>query len=84
MGTRMTSKGQVTIPKAVRQHLGVGPGSEIEFELEPDGRVLVASAQRKKRPRPQMRLPSRFGAIVGTVKSDMTTDEIMKLLRGDR
>jgi antitoxin PrlF len=29
--SRLTSKGQVTIPKAVRDRLGLGPGDEIEF-----------------------------------------------------
>ncbi len=34
--TRMTSKGQVTIPKEVRERLGLRPGDELEF-LEEDG-----------------------------------------------
>ena len=34
--TRLTSKGQVTIPKAVRERLGLRPGDEIEF-VEDDG-----------------------------------------------
>jgi antitoxin PrlF len=29
--SRMTSKGQVTIPKRIRDHLGLKPGSEVEF-----------------------------------------------------
>jgi len=28
---RVTTKGQVTIPKPIRDHLGIGPGSEVEF-----------------------------------------------------
>ena len=28
---RVTSKGQVTIPKEIRDRLGIGPGSEVEF-----------------------------------------------------
>ena len=28
---RVTTKGQVTIPKHIRDHLGIGPGSEVEF-----------------------------------------------------
>ena len=39
--SRMTSKGQVTIPKNIRQVLGVKPGDFVEFELLPDQRVLV-------------------------------------------
>ena len=41
---RMTSKGQVTIPKNIRQVLGVKPGDHVEFELLPDRRVLVKPA----------------------------------------
>ena len=33
MSTTMTSKGQVTIPKPIRDHLGIGPGSKIRFRL---------------------------------------------------
>lgn len=32
----VTSKGQVTIPKAVRQHLGIRAGSRVRFELVDD------------------------------------------------
>jgi AbrB family looped-hinge helix DNA binding protein len=32
--TSVTSKGQVTIPKRVRQALGIKPGSKVEFDLE--------------------------------------------------
>ena len=34
MTVSVTSKGQVTIPKRVRQALGITPGSKVEFELE--------------------------------------------------
>ena len=36
----VTSKGQVTIPKRVRQALGITPGSKVEFELEGGGARL--------------------------------------------
>ena len=39
--SRITSKGQVTIPKNIRQVLGVKPGDQVEFELLPDQRVMV-------------------------------------------
>ena len=35
--TRVTSKGQVTIPKAVRERLGLRPGDEIEFVEDGQG-----------------------------------------------
>ena len=34
MTTQVTSKGQVTIPKRVRDSLGITPGSKVEFDLE--------------------------------------------------
>ncbi len=41
MATTVTSKGQVTIPKPVRDRLGIEPGNAVEFELAPDGRILL-------------------------------------------
>jgi AbrB family looped-hinge helix DNA binding protein len=37
---RVTEKGQVTIPKAIRNRLGIGPGSEVEF-IERDSAVVL-------------------------------------------
>jgi AbrB family looped-hinge helix DNA binding protein len=35
--SRMTVKGQVTIPKSIRERLGLHPGDAVEFEEEPGG-----------------------------------------------
>ncbi len=40
----LTSKGQTTIPKAIRRHLGLKPGDKIRFLVEDDGRVIVLPA----------------------------------------
>ncbi|MEJ7669898.1 MAG: AbrB/MazE/SpoVT family DNA-binding domain-containing protein [Casimicrobiaceae bacterium] len=40
MAVSVTSKGQVTIPKRVRQALGITPGSKVEFDLEGGGARL--------------------------------------------
>jgi antitoxin PrlF len=37
----ITSKGQVTIPKAIRQALKVGVGDRLDFVVEAGGRVLI-------------------------------------------
>ncbi len=37
----LTSKGQVTIPKTVRELLGVKPGDQLDFVVDDEGRVVV-------------------------------------------
>lgn len=72
---RVTSKGQVTIPRHVRLQLGIKPGSEVEFELDRDGARLVR-AKTRGGAKAVKRMRGR-----GTVA--MSTDEIMALTRGD-
>ena len=78
MGTKVTSKGQVTIPKPVRDRLNLKPGSAVDFELAADGRVVLVKAGRKSPP-PR----SRFERLRGSATVKMTTEEIMALMRGD-
>jgi len=37
----ITIKGQATIPKAIRDHLGLKPGDRVKFFLHPDGSVVL-------------------------------------------
>jgi len=76
MPTTVTSKGQVTIPKPVRDHLGIRPGNAIEFELAPDGRVDLLKVG-TRRPR------SRFEHLRGRAGKGLSTDQIMALTRGE-
>lgn len=41
MESALTIKGQATIPKAIRDHLHLGPGDRIKFFLHPDGTVVI-------------------------------------------
>jgi AbrB family looped-hinge helix DNA binding protein len=43
---KMTSKGQITVPKDVRLKLGLKPGDRVRFLLEADGRVRLIPAKR--------------------------------------
>jgi antitoxin PrlF len=41
MESAITTKGQATIPKAVRRHLGLEPGDRVKFFMHPDGSVVL-------------------------------------------
>jgi AbrB family looped-hinge helix DNA binding protein len=75
---RLTSKGQVTIPLAIRQKLGLLPWTEVEFEVDGDRvqiRKKVGSRGRGVRLVDAMRRAPR-------PKPGMTTDELLALTRG--
>ena len=78
MSTTVTSKGQVTIPKPVRDRLGIRPGSAVDFELAADGRIVLVKGEDGGARPP----PSRFEALRGRAGAGLSTDEIMKLTRG--
>lgn len=71
---RVTTKGQVTIPLAIRQELGIEPYSEVEFRKAKDGSYQLVKVSSD---RPE----SRFSKIRGTATVKMSTDEIMALTR---
>jgi AbrB family looped-hinge helix DNA binding protein len=41
MESAITVKGQATIPKTIREHLGLKPGDRVKFFLHPDGSVVL-------------------------------------------
>ena len=71
---RITTKGQVTIPLVVREHLGLLPNSEVEFLIRGDSAVLVKADGRRRGRQLIERMRGR--GDVG-----MSTDEIMALVR---
>lgn len=71
---RVTSKGQVTIPKAVRQCLGIEPNAEVEFR-EDKGRFYLA--------KPETKSTTSFHDLCGTATIKMSSDEIMAMTRGE-
>ena len=76
MASRVTSKGQVTIPKRVRDALGIKPGSVVDFDMDSNGNIVLVKTGNKRR-------KSRFESIRGRFRGRMSTDQIMALLRGD-
>jgi len=78
MSTRMTRKGQVTIPKQVRDRLKLKPGTTVDFRLATDGSVTLAKVGAKR-----VSGNSAFAKIRGAAAGRMTTDRIMALTRGE-
>ena len=76
---RITSKGQVTIPVAIREKAGLLPHTEVDFELDCDAVRIVKA----KAPRRESRGERAVRLLRGTGTVRMTTDEIMALMRGD-
>lgn len=83
MPNNLTSKGQVTIPKRIRDELQLVPGAAVEFSVNSAGEVVL------HRPRPAKGLgvgslpKDRFDAVRGVADVRWQTDELMKLLRED-
>ena len=76
MQSAITVKGQATIPKPIRDHLGLKPGDRVKFFIQPDGRVVIlpllpASALRgivpKRKGRPVSVEEMRDAAAAGAV-----------------
>ncbi len=74
---RVTSKGQVTIPRDIRERMGIAPQSEVEF-LVVDEQVILRKVHSSKLRRGQL-----IRRLRGQATVRMTTDQIMALTRGD-
>jgi AbrB family looped-hinge helix DNA binding protein len=79
MATTVTSKGQVTIPKHVRDAMDIRPGTKVIFDVNGDGEVVLRKSMRAK-----PRRPDRFERAIGSaqIKLGCSTDEYMEWLRG--
>ena len=75
---KMTSKGQVTIPQHLREKFGLFPATEVAFE-ESEGGDLIKPAAASRRRQAERWLKHARGSA--TVK--LTSDEIMRLTRGE-
>lgn len=73
---RISTKGQVTVPLAIRERLGLLPGTEVEFEVDGDRAYL-------RRADGLSRGEALVTRIRGSATVRMTTDEIMALTRGE-
>ena len=70
---RVTTKGQVTIPRNIRESLGITPETEIDF-IEDDGKFYIVKTN-------ESRVKGKFKSLRGIATAKMSTDEIMNLTR---
>ena len=72
---KITSKGQVTVPKAVRQALGIRAGDEVVFRVDGNRAVMARTAD-------FLELAGTFS--VPAAKRNVAWDEILRRTRADR
>ena len=70
---RVTTKGQVTIPRDIREALGISPETEIDF-VENGGRFYIVKTDEPV-------VKRKFRKLRGIASVKMSTDEIMSLTR---
>ncbi|WOP16500.1 AbrB/MazE/SpoVT family DNA-binding domain-containing protein [Ottowia sp. SB7-C50] len=76
--TTITIKGQVTVPKHIREALGLMPGMQVGFTLNDAGDVVLRAPTRQ----PDVST-DRFEAARGRADVKWRTQDLMKLLRAD-
>lgn len=74
----ITTKGQVTIPQNIREEKGFLPNTAVEFVIEGE-RVYLEKSSGTKSTRGQQIVQH----LKGRCKTRMTTEDLMKLTRGD-
>jgi antitoxin PrlF len=72
MKATVSEKGQVTVPKALRERLDIRPGDQLDFNEE-EGRLVVLKATTRQDP---------IDSLYGSVELGGSTDEIIHELRG--
>jgi AbrB family looped-hinge helix DNA binding protein len=68
----VTSKGQITIPKEIRERLHIKTGDRLDFRVEGDGAVRIVPVARK--------VADVFGAFAHRARKPLSTKEIKKRL----
>ena len=81
MSTTLTSKGQVTIPKRIRDALRLAPGAAVDFAVDSAGQVVLLPAAPNGGKR--RATGDRFDAVRGQADVKWRTRDLMKLLRTD-
>ncbi|MET0606571.1 MAG: AbrB/MazE/SpoVT family DNA-binding domain-containing protein [Beijerinckiaceae bacterium] len=86
--TTVTVKGQITLPKAVREAAGIRPGDRVTVRATPRGEVIIEREPKEPTKAALAEAKKRIDKAVAyarrhRIDNGMRTDEIMELLRGD-
>lgn len=79
----MTSKGQVLLPKAIRDKIGLVPGETVRVGINDRGEAVVLPDHAQTPEARRAAIRASILSVAGTLNAGMTTDEIMRELRGD-
>ncbi len=78
MASNLTTKGQVTVPKRIRDYLGLKPGAPVAFQRLDNGEIAIRAAKITAKPR-----ASKFAKLRGRATVRMKTEDILALTRTD-
>ena len=78
MSTNLTTKGQVTVPKKVRDYLGLKAGAPVTFQRLDNGEIAIRAAKVTAKPH-----ASKFAKLRGRATVRMKTEDILALTRAD-
>ena len=74
----LSTKGRITIPKKIRDCLELRPGTQLDFSINCDGKIVI----RRVKPRTE-ESNSRFEAVRGKADVMWRTKELMTLLHSE-
>jgi antitoxin PrlF len=86
MPTTMTVKGQVLMPKHIRERAGIRPGARVDWDIDEQGRPVLIKVQEESADEREQRIRAAIAKARGALKDcdafpRMSTDEFMAMIR---
>lgn len=84
MESTLTVKGQATLPKAVREHLGLKPGDRVKFFIHPDGTVVMLPILPASSSRGMLKRPGQKPVTIDEMNDAVAAETGARHVRGKR